>query len=86
MSHPLHIPKACASCKSPIFWAQLPSGKSMPVDAEPVPDGNVLLFHTSKGSIRAQVLRRGEAAPTGQPRRTSHFQTCPNANQHRRTT
>lgn len=84
MSEPLHLPKKCSSCGAEVFWAQLPSGKSMPVDSEPTPDGTVLLFHTPEGSIRAQVLKRGEEAPAGRPRRTSHFSTCPNAQQHRR--
>ena len=85
MTAPLHLPKACASCRAPIFWAQLPSGKSMPVDAAPTPDGTVLLFHTAKGSLRAHVLKKGEAYHLGAPRRTSHFVTCPQAQKHRRS-
>lgn len=81
---PRHIPKACGSCGAPIFWAQTESGRSMPVDATPVLDGNVVLYDHG-GSIRARVLKKGEEPRPGEKRRTSHFQTCPHAPQHRRS-
>jgi hypothetical protein len=84
MTAPLHMPKKCSSCSAEIFWAQLPSGRSMPVDAEPTPDGNVVLLHTPEGSIKARVLKKGERPTPGAPLRSSHFSTCPNAKQHRK--
>jgi hypothetical protein len=98
---PLHSPKFCASCRAPIFWAQILDEhgqrifyedargrrrvKSMPVDAEPSPRGNVILFHREGEGIVCRTLRRGEAVRFGERLRTSHFATCPNAKQHRRS-
>ncbi len=94
---PLHAPHVCKSCSAPIFWAQLldeagrrvrtESGrmKAMPVNAQPDPAGNVVLFHREGEGIVCRVLRRGEEPPPGARLRTSHFATCPNANQHRRS-
>jgi hypothetical protein len=53
-------------------------GSRIPLDPEPVPDGNVVL--TLHGE--AHVLRAGEA-PTGD-RYVSHFTTCPDADRWRR--
>ncbi len=81
---PAHQPKKCGSCPALIFWAQTENGKSMPVDAEPTPDGNVILFATPAGGIRAHVLKKDEQPPPGAKRRQAHWASCPNANQHRR--
>lgn len=83
---PVHEPKACSSCGAPIFWGQLPSRKSMPVNAEPSADGNVRLLDR-RGSVLAFVLTGDELArarAAGARLRTSHFATCANAAQHRR--
>ena len=61
----------CRSCGAAIVWAKTTTGKSMPLDAEPVPDGNI-------------VLHEGVAYVTGTGDRKSHFATCPNAARHRR--
>ena len=63
-----------ARCKAAIIWAVTPRGKSMPVDAEPTEDGNVLLT----GNVVATVVDPA-APPLGgwpEPLRTSHFATC----------
>ena len=78
-----HLPKSCSSCSAPIYWAQLPSKKSVPVDVEPTPDGNILLFDRD-GSVQARVLKKGEEPPPGAKRRLSHFVTCPHAAKHRK--
>jgi hypothetical protein len=95
---PRHDPKLCSSCNASILWAQLldengqrikhpETGrmKSIPVDFQPDPDGNVVLFHRDGEGIVARVLKKGEAPPAGARLRKSHFATCPNANQHRRS-
>lgn len=96
MSDPLHTPRVCSSCPAPIFWAQVldENGqrvrredgrfKSMPVNSQPDPRGNVVLFHRPGEGIVCRVLRRGEEPPPGAKLRTSHFSTCPNAARHRR--
>lgn len=67
----------CKSCKAPIRWVHTANGKRMPLNADPVPDGNITI--------------RDGIAHTGQPelfddkeRFTSHFVTCPFAAQHRK--
>jgi hypothetical protein len=83
---PRHEPKTCRSCQRPIFWGQLPSKKSMPVNAEPSPEGNVRLVDRG-GSVLAFVLAGDELArarAAGDRLRTSHFADCPAAAQHRR--
>ncbi len=74
--------KHCRSCGAPIYWAtHAATGRSMPVDAEPVPNGNVLLTYSPHAdSLTAEVLAVGEApADATRPRRTSHFATCAHA-------
>ena len=94
---PQHAPKACSSCGAPVLWAQILDDhgqrvkrddgrmRSMPVDAEPSPAGNVVLFERPGEGIVCRVLRRGEQPRAGEKLRTSHFATCPNAPQHRRS-
>jgi hypothetical protein len=55
------------------------SGKKMPLDSKPDPNGNVILRQGV-----AHVLKRGETPDTGTTRYTSHFSTCPNAQSHRK--
>ena len=93
-----HEPKKCASCPAPILWAQSLDDegrriwdeerkrfKSMPVDWEPVPTGNVVVWDRPGEGFVCRVLKKGETPPAGARLRTSHFATCPNAKQHRRT-
>lgn len=74
----LHAPHHCKSCGGPIYWGRTEAGRSMPVDAEPVPDGNVLLSDRH-GTVVARVLRRGEEPPVGAKLRRAHHSTCPHA-------
>src|SRR3972149_2281009 len=77
-------PRRCRSCDAPIYWAQtVSSGKAMPVDAEPVPDGNVVLLDCG-GTVIARVLGRGETPPPGAVLRRAHHSTCPQADPWRR--
>lgn len=74
----------CKSCSDPIIWARTEAGRRMPVDAEPVPNGNIELVG---GPVPTAIVRPGQttaAAATGVPLRTSHFATCPRADKHRR--
>lgn len=85
----------CRSCHAEIWWAVTAGGKRMPVDSEPTPDGNVIVVGTDPGSTTEAVpqvrVLAGPAVSTGtlfdevdQPRYTSHFATCPNADTHRK--
>jgi hypothetical protein len=73
----------CGSCDASIVWATLPSGKLMPLDATPTPDGNIAARRLDNGDLQARVLKAGEEPAEDERRGTSHFQTCVNAAQHR---
>ncbi|MEU5848960.1 hypothetical protein [Saccharopolyspora shandongensis] len=71
----------CPDCDEPIVWATTAKGVSMPVDAEPVNGGNVLLSVGSRG-VHAGVLGVNQAAGArdrGQPLYQHHRLSCPRA-------
>lgn len=73
----------CRSCDAEIVWALTERGKRMPLDAEPVADGNLYLEPVARPGddpYRVRAAREGDPA---QHRRVSHFATCPNADDHR---
>ena len=74
----------CKACGNPILWARVTAtGKMMPVDPEPRPDGNIELTRgrTPEATVHGQ-------SPLGvDPDLTlyvSHFVTCPSADEFRR--
>lgn len=75
----------CRSCQAPIIWATTSNGKSMPVDAVPVDEGNVELHWPGAPQlpIRATVHAQRPLGLTNVPLHLSHFATCPNAAEHR---
>lgn len=75
--------KRCKSCRAPIVWATTERGRAIPVDAEPHADGNLVLVPVDRGVYLArayQPLFDGKAK-----RHRSHFATCPNAPEHRKS-
>lgn len=77
--------RSCRSCGAPVIWAVTTSLSKMPVDAEPVEDGNVaLMAPRHEGSLRAIVLGPLDTLTHESPLRTSHFATCPQAKSWRR--
>ncbi len=81
------VQTVCRSCNRPIFWASCTStGNPMPVDVEPVPGGNVLLYRRSNGLLRAEVLGKDVPRSPERKYRINHFATCKNADQHRKGT
>lgn len=65
----------CSSCGAPIEWARFQSGARVPLDIEPGDKPNLIV--SDKGT--AHIV------PSGYGDRTSHFVTCPNADEHRRS-
>lgn len=68
----------CRTCEAPIIWATTKSGVSMPLDEQPTPKGNMVIvagktWHANEADRR---LHRSLY--------TSHFATCPDADEHRR--
>lgn len=75
----------CRSCGAEIIWATNDhTGGGIPVDAEPVANGNITL-DASGPKVLAHVLKRGEEVPEGTERYQSHFATCNDAKQWSRT-
>lgn len=77
----------CRSCGAPIIWAVTEAARRLiPIDAQPVQNGNIELISPSdpRESHIARVLGRlGKTRSLG-PLHVSHFSTCPNAETHRR--
>lgn len=85
---PVHDPvkpwptEACKGrgCSARIIWALSRKDVRMPIDVEPVPDGNVLLGWDAAGNVRATVLTKAMTARAfGRTLYVSHFATCPDA-------
>ena len=68
----------CKSCGAKFDWYQVAeTGKWMPVDSEPSPDGNVRIDVVAN---KASVVEPGSHHVLY----LSHFATCPKAGEHRR--
>lgn len=75
----------CSSCGAKILWAKTPSWRTIPIDAEPSPEGNIRLGG-EPGNRYATILSGEQAASVrgfGEKLYVTHFATCPNAAKHR---
>jgi len=80
--------KVCHSCAEPIRWVRTVGGKRMPVDlATDSNRGNVLIALIGGEEIGTVLVGNelASARANHEPLYLSHFATCPNAAQHRRT-
>ncbi len=88
-SAPLHAPRACRSCSTPVFWAALLDDRgnrlrradgrgwrSITVEAQPDPAGTLLLAHREGEGIVCRVLSPGDALPPGGRLRRRHPYPC----------
>lgn len=78
------------TCGAPIIWAITVNGKRMPVDAEPAPDGTILIqapLNDTARSPRATVVDPATPPLDGWDGELhhSHFETCPASDQFRNT-
>lgn len=79
---------ACRSCGAEIIWCRTERGKKMPLDAQPS-DNDTL--HSGLFVLRERDDPGGPLAMAAwglegtEPHYVTHFATCPNADQHRRT-
>lgn len=69
----------CRSCEAPITWATTVKGRKMPLDPEPVDDGNVWVTRVAEdGTPLVAVALNAESVPElVRVRYVSHFVTCP---------
>lgn len=70
----------CRDCGVDILWVRTANGRLMPLDAEPVADGNLVLVNGVPTLIRGDL---SETVPEG-PRYKSHFVTCIHADKFRK--
>jgi hypothetical protein len=73
----------CSTCKAPILWAITSGGHPMPLDPDPVVDGNLRLEPGAGEMPRVVVVPPSSREP-GEWLYVAHFRTCPYADQHRR--
>lgn len=87
---PVTDPSHCRSCRAEVLWVEWASGKRMPVDAtpdnRPLPKGGDIVLAVRGGLFGKLVAEKFDTNAHGfaRNRYTSHFATCPNANEHRR--
>lgn len=74
----------CRSCKAPIVWARTINDKPMPVDAQPAPDGNVLLHEPGPTAEVLAGLFLAAARDQGLELHMPHHSTCPDGEKWRR--
>lgn len=77
---------ACRGCLREMLWATVIStGKAIPLDPEPVENGNLVLAELAPGAALrvAYVSDVTELNPLA-PRYQSHFVSCPNAGDFRK--
>lgn len=65
----------CSSCGAPILWRRTTTNRPIPLDAEPVPNGNIIL----QPEGRITVLGPLDVLSSALPRYVSHFATCKDA-------
>jgi hypothetical protein len=71
----------CRSCGKEVIWVRTNTGKTMPVDSKPSPDGNVLLIRDLFGQVEScEVVKKGSKDEL----HLSHFATCPQARKWRK--
>ncbi len=64
----------CRDCGAPVVNALTEGGRAIELDADPHPDGTVVLYDVD-GHARARVLT-GAQLPATQPARQRHSTTC----------
>ena len=81
------VPVPCKSCAAPLLFARTSGGALSPFDAESDPAGTFVLT-LRRGELHADYAGGDEARARFQAEGrnffTTHFATCPNADEHRR--
>ena len=72
----------CKSCDAEIRWAETPNGKGIPLDPEPVENGNLVMVELNPGGpLKVRHVVKGEELGDSVPRYRAHFVTCPQGKQ-----
>lgn len=70
----------CSTCRMPVVWGTTASGKPIPLDPDPVENGNLAV--RPGGQVR--YMKLSEQPEPGEWRAVSHFATCLDAALHRK--
>lgn len=79
----------CKSCGAEILWVETEKGKQMPLDAKPSPDGRFRKERVEHDAAMKRdrkivhFVRDDELEENTRKLYTSHFATCPDADEHR---
>lgn len=90
-ARPVTEPTECRSCKAEVLWAISRAGKRMPVDAvadnRPPPKGGTFVLALVGGEHGSMVFEKFDPArhDAKRNRYTSHFSTCPQAGEWRKS-
>lgn len=69
---------ACRQCGAPIRWVKTAKhGKQMPLDAEPTPEGTVLLRPDDGAAVVLDIPDRDRLLAQGAVVYRAHFASCP---------
>lgn len=75
----------CRSCGAPVIWALTVKGNATCFDAQPNTEGTFVLRRGKRtATIYTKYVKTDDEEYAGEPRYTSHFASCPNADQHRK--
>jgi hypothetical protein len=69
--------KKCRYCKATILWAETTTGRPIPLNPAPHPDGTVSLMPAGAITLSAEQVEMGRAI--GSRRFRPHAITCPRA-------
>jgi hypothetical protein len=75
----------CRSCQAEILWVVTTNGRRMPLDVEPDPVNGRFVKTRVEGEDKiVRFVKDKDLAENTKTLYSSHFQTCPNAREHRR--
>lgn len=69
---------ACRSCGARVTWLMTAVGKRIPVDEDPVANGNIVVDQGLLCSVFRDAATAEQFCP-GEPRYLPHWATCPDA-------
>lgn len=66
----------CRRCGEEFVWARTVKGRSMPVDPQPRPDGNLATYRDVAGQLRCRVVTADEPLQGYERPAMPHAATC----------
>jgi hypothetical protein len=73
---PAPHPGTCRTCRRPVLFVRMPSGKLAPVDPEPNTEGRIAAMRDVTGQLSGVQLKKGSNPTPGERLYMSHFATC----------